>query len=78
MKVKLERIKRVNLPKNMKAPDYDGFFRTPRGDFYVVGWLKDLSSDMDLKITKVDNEFNENMFNRKRYAKWLLRNPVKK
>lgn len=75
MKLKLKRIKRVGVAKNMQAPDYDGFFRTNRGEFYIVGWLKELSSDMDLKIDKVNEIFLENRFNRQKYADWLIRNP---
>lgn len=77
MNIKLKRIKRVALAKNMQAPDYDGFFRTDRGEFYILGWLKELSSDMDLKISKVDEEFLKNKFNRQKFADWLRRNPKK-
>lgn len=77
MKIKLKRIKRVALAKNTQVPDYDGFFRTARGDFYMLGWLKDLSSDIDLKISKVDDEFLKNKFNRQKFADWSIRNPKK-
>lgn len=78
MKFTLKRIKSVVVPKSTLAPDYQAFFRTPRGDFYVVGWLKDSSSDINLKIQKVDEKFLLNKFNRREYASWLGRNPQKR
>ncbi len=71
MKFKLKRIKRPTLAKNPKAPDYDAIFETPRGRFYALGWLKDLSSDMDIKITLIDTEWLKNKYNMKRYNEWI-------
>jgi hypothetical protein len=66
MKFVLKRIK----SENQNSPDYKGFFRTPRGDFYVVGYLKKLSSDMDLNIIIIDDDLLKNKFILKDYLEW--------
>jgi hypothetical protein len=55
-----------------KVPDYEGFFRgKSNADFYVVGWLKELSSDLDLTVSNVDEDFlNANKYNSKKYFDW--------
>jgi hypothetical protein len=73
-KISLKRLKFELLIKGNidKLPDYEGFFSNKiNTDFYVVGWLKPLSSDLDIIITKVDDDFlNANKFNRKKYFDW--------
>ena len=66
-----KRIKKPELKPDSKRPDYDGFFTTKKGNFYVLGWLENLSSDMKVRVEIVNDEFLKNTFNRKRYAKWL-------
>jgi hypothetical protein len=66
MKFVLKRIK----SENQNSPDYKGFFRTQRGDFYVVGYLKKLSSDMDLNIIIIDDDLLKNKFILKDYLEW--------
>ena len=74
MKIKLKRQKNAGLLNKtaFQVPAYKGFFRTKKGDYYVVGWLKELNSDLDLTITKVTKEWlNKNKWNMSDYAKWL-------
>jgi hypothetical protein len=71
MKFKFNRIKKPHLKPDSKRPDYEGFFRTPRGDFQVLGWLENLSSDMDVTIQKITPKFLENKYNLSNYSKWL-------
>lgn len=75
LRVKLKRIKKFKKTPNQ--PDYEGFFRTPRGDFHVLGFLKDLNSNLDLVISKVTAEKNSSSFFRENYNIWLRRNPKK-
>lgn len=71
MRIHLKRIKGDLINKGVnRMPDYDGFFRTEKGDFSAVGWLKPLSSDLDLTITKVDAKYLENKFNLRKYSIW--------
>lgn len=76
LRIKLKRIKKFK-PK-MTQPDYEGFFRTKNGDFHVLGYLKELNSDLDLVISKVTEEKNSSSFFRENYNIWLRRNPKKK
>lgn len=69
-KIKLRRIKVDLSEKVQTTPDYEGFFSSPRGDFYVVGWLHTLSSDLDLNIETVNEIFLKNKFNSKKYFEW--------
>lgn len=73
MKIKLRRIKTLNVNKlNPQTPDYEGFFVGNKNrDYYVLGWLKDLNSDLDLKISEVDEKFKSNKYNLRKYSKWL-------
>jgi hypothetical protein len=74
-KIKLTRIKTDLSTKTQNIPDYDGFFNGQNGDFYVVGWLRNLSSDLDLNIQKVDGDFLKNKFNLKKYSDWKFKKP---
>ena len=71
MRVKFNRIKKPHLKPDSKRPDYEGFFRTQKVDFQMLGWLKNISSDMDVTIKKVTPEFLENKFNLSKYSSWL-------
>lgn len=72
MKINLKRIKGDLINKGVnRMPDYEGFFRTEKGVFFAVGWLKPTSSDLDLTIKKVDEDFLKNSFNLKKYSLWI-------
>lgn len=74
MKIHLKRQKHAALLNKtaFQVPAYKGFFRTKKGVFHVVGWLKETNSDLDLTITKVTEEWiNKNKWNLSDYAKWL-------
>lgn len=72
-KIYLKRIKKFQ--PNPNQPDYEGFFRTKNGDFYVIGYLKDLSSNLDLTIKKVvSEELKKNKFLLKKYSEWRVKN----
>ena len=72
-KISLKRIKNLTS-KKPTVPDYDGFFKGKNGDFYVVGYLHSLSSDLDLTIQIVDDVFLINKFNNKKYFAWKYPN----
>lgn len=71
-KIYLKRIKTDLAIKSssFRVPDYEGFFRGSNGDFAVVGWLKPLSSDLDLTFSKIDDEYLKNKFNLAKYQEW--------
>lgn len=74
MKIYLKRQKNAGILNKtaFQVPAYKGFFRTKKGDYFVIGWLKDNSSDLDLTITKVTEQWiNKNKWNLSDYAKWL-------
>jgi hypothetical protein len=65
MKIRLKRIKK-STPLLPNVPDYESFFKGNKGKiFYVVGYLKPLSSDLDLVIKEADLE---NHYQRKKYV----------
>lgn len=73
MKIKLRRIKTIDVKKlNPQTPDYEGFFVGNKNrDYYILGWLKGLNSDLDLKISEVDEEFKSNKYNLRKYSAWI-------
>lgn len=69
LKYTLNRIKKIEA--NSKQPDYEGFFRTPRGDFYVIGYLKPLNSNLTITTKKVvKSDLENNRFFLKKYSEW--------
>jgi len=73
MKIYLKRQKNAGILNKtaFQVPAYKGFFRTEKGDYFVIGWLKDNSSDLDLTITKVNEQWlNKNKWNMYDYSKW--------
>lgn len=68
---KLTRIKKDINNLSFKAPDYEGFAKGLNGYIYMVGWLDNLSSDLSIKVTKVNDEWLSNKYNSRKFNEYL-------
>jgi hypothetical protein len=75
MKVQLNRIKKDLINASPNAPDYEGFTKIESKYFYVRGWYKSMSSDLDLYFQEINNEWiDKNKFNSSKFTNWLKNN----
>jgi hypothetical protein len=64
---------------NQNAPDYEGFAKINNQYVFIRGWYKLLSSDLNIYIDNVDDEWiSKNKYNSTKFVNWLKENNEKK
>lgn len=77
MKALLNRIKKDLLKSGHNVPDYEGFIKIESKYFYIRGWLKPISADLDLYYEEINNEWiDKNKFNSSKFTNWLKYNKL--
>lgn len=71
MKTILKKIKKEILHASPNAPDYEGFVKIDSKYFYIKGWYKSASSDLNLYFEEVNIEWTKNKFNSSKFTNWL-------
>jgi hypothetical protein len=72
MKSTLNKIKKDLINASPNAPDYEGFIKIENKYFYIKGWYKSVSSDLDLHFEFINDEWlNKNKFNSKKFTNWI-------
>lgn len=65
--LKLKRLKKDIQKLSFNAPDYEGFMKGKEAYFYVIGWLNNLSSDLNIKFIKIDDDWLKNKYNSQKF-----------
>lgn len=67
--IKLKRVKYLGDKPN--APDYTGFSKSGNSYYKITGYIKNLTSDLDLSFKKIEIE-SLNKWELIEFNKWLL------
>lgn len=71
MKIQLNKIKKDLIKASPNAPDYEGFIKIESKYFYIRGWYKSISSDLDLYFQEINDEWIKNKYNATKFTNWL-------
>lgn len=73
-KIKLKRVKYLGDKPN--APDYTGFVKGKDGYYKIIGYINNITSDLDLSFKKIDID-NLNKWDSIEFNQWVVEKKTK-